>query len=405
MEIREIPCNLIVFPKPNKEERTFSKDFAGSLANAIRQEGQLVSILVIPNPEKPGYFIGVDGNHRLVAISKFLKRETIKATVLEGVDEDDAGIIRISANLWRNPLEKSQRLVSIQKWWDHYKNKNPDKVGRGNAGSAAAAKKREEAKQQADEGQQAEAAPESEATEGPKCIVHLGPEGQGAEAAEPSKEPANFPELVAATTGVSIDKAKRLAKLARTFNADQLEVLEQMQVSQTDMLTIAKIKDDADRGAVVNLVASGMEPAEATREVLKDAAPKPANGAEKPKKEPGESDLSDDEWFATYCGKKAEMLAEDRREGYRGQALLFRRCCDKRHAFRTGIKKHLEEAKKKGLIGALYAAFNRAISISHPKDWLLCGDCRGTGKDDKGHKCQGAGCLGNGFIVKTETLI
>ncbi len=56
-------------------------------------------------------------------------------------------------------------------------------------------------------------------------------------------------------------QAMRHVWLARTFTAEQLEVLEQMQVCQTDMLTIAEIKNAGVRDAVVTLIRAGVEPA------------------------------------------------------------------------------------------------------------------------------------------------
>ena len=64
---------------------------------------------------------------------------------------------------------------------------------------------------------------------------------------------------VARDTGLSESSAKRVIRLARAFDAEQLEVFEQAGTPQEDMTAIARIADVAKRGEIVALIASGLD--------------------------------------------------------------------------------------------------------------------------------------------------
>jgi hypothetical protein len=182
-----------------------------------------------------------------------------------------------------------------------------------------------------------------------------------------------------------------------------------MKVSKSDMLTIAKIKDKADRSGVVNLIASGMEPEDALVAVMKDKAPirdacksKAEKEAKDAAKKEFVSDLTDDEWFDRYCGDKAKMFANPAQ--YRADALLFRKISELRHAFRSRVKVPLKDAKDRGVVGPMYYAVNKVISMSHPTDWMICDDCVGKGvHKDRGGRC--GKCAGSGFLLKMEIYV
>lgn len=65
---------------------------------------------------------------------------------------------------------------------------------------------------------------------------------------------------VARDTGMSESSAKRVIRLARTFDDEQLEVFEQMGTPQDDMIAVAKITDPTQRSEIVALIASGLDP-------------------------------------------------------------------------------------------------------------------------------------------------
>ena len=104
----------------NKELRTFSKKFARDLAQSIKAEGMYNPIVVRPNPEKPGRFLLVAGRSRLYAKKKVLKERFIECNVLHDMDEEDHKMAAITENLWRSEISKAQRLLSVQRWHEHY---------------------------------------------------------------------------------------------------------------------------------------------------------------------------------------------------------------------------------------------------------------------------------------------
>jgi hypothetical protein len=221
-------------------------------------------------------------------------------------------------------------------------------------------------------------------------------------------DPGNFSEMYAAATGKSLATAKRDTRIARSFTRDQLEALVQMQTTQGDQTRIAKIKDAGKRGEVVNLIASGMEVEDAMKEVLEvEQLPpfavresKEAHKAEAAPKSAAGGEMSDDEWFQSNCGAKAALLKDPAK--YKADALLYRRTSEQRQSFRSNSKRHLEFAKKAGVTGPFYGLLNRLISISHPKDWLLCEECNGA-NEVGGRRC--ARCFGAGHHVTTERYL
>jgi hypothetical protein len=273
--------------------------------------------------------------------------------------------------------------------------RNPERAIKGSAARAAATKAREEKKALAGKVEGEETAKDEEATT-----------DEGAK----SEAEASFASQAAAATGQSERSVSRSLKIAKAFDEDQLEVFNQMSVSQTDMLTIAKIKDEVKRGEVVYLIASGMDVADALKEVMREAVPVRDNGTSKAEveakaaaKEEKRSELSDAEWFATYCGEKAAMLGDTAR--FKAGSLLFREIADARHVFRTKVKAALKRTAEAGTKDSFYSLVNRVISISHPKDWLICDGCKGTGSVETPGllakpKCNK--CLGDGYLLKTE---
>ena len=388
MNVQLIECSKITWPKVDAKERSFSKEFAENLAEAIRTDGLLQPIVVRPNPEQPDQFLGVAGRHRLYAVQMILRREQIEANVRVDMDEIDAEMARLSENYWRSPLSRAQMPRVCQKWWEYYQAKYPDRVGRGLAGSRAAAEKRKQKKREEKQHQakaetqgkgatQASDEPQSSmrekdiasrgeteaarSAEGPRGTMPFGADGHGDAVEDQSQgDPnpqfdQNFVEALAAVTGMSIDQAARHQRLAMTFTQDQLEVFEQMQIGLVNQLTIAKIKDATKRGEVVNLVASGIGAADAIREVMGDDAPAPVNGSSKSRKATAEEKLTDEEklteeeWFDRYCSEKAGLLPEAQLPVYKAEAILYRRISEARHAFRSEVKKALAAAKEAGL--------------------------------------------------------
>lgn len=388
METKLIECKLIDVPKIEGAKRTFSKEFAIKLADSLKIDGQLNPVVVRPNLVTLGRYIMVAGRHRLYGMKNVLKEQFISATIAEGMSETEAGMASDVENLWRNPLNKAQTAAALKRWHTHWLENLP-----------AEAEKSVVAVDHNDQN----ALPAPEPTAAAKAVADAANETE-------------FNKKVAAVTGQSEVSVRRAKAIGNAFTEEQLEVFTQMEVTQVDMLTIAKIKDAAKRGEIVALIASGMTVDDAIKEIMKDAAPtrynkheKQADGdkeAAKAVKAAKEPELSDDDWFEANCGEKAAMLGDPAR--FKADALLFRSVSELRHAFRTKGKKFLADTKKAGITGAFYNLVNRFISISHPKDWLLCPECKGQGSTPPspgGVAAKCGRCFGGGYLLKTEEFL
>ena len=405
METKLIECQVIDVPKVGAAVRTFNKEFAVQLADSLKVDGQQNPIVVRTNPAVPARYILVSGRHRLYGMKQVLKEQFISATVIPDMDDAEAAIAADVENLWRSPLNKAQHASALKRWHTHWLAKMPAIEPKADVAKVAKA-----AVVAADGTDQNDRKSESDG-----ALESVG-------SVEPASE-TQFNEAVAAVTGQSVASVRRSKAIAAAFTADQLEAFVQCATNQTDMLTIAKIKDEAKRAEVVNLIASGMEVKDALKEVLRDAAPSRYNcgGAEadaakvaaKADKSP---ELSDDEWFEANCGEKSAMLGNSAR--FKADALLFRAHADLRHNYRVKGKKALAETKKGGVTGPFFNLVNRVLSISHPKDWLICPECFGKGEVASGARDEdvarfGPGyaaakcpkCFGGGYLLKTETYL
>lgn len=399
METLLIECKLIDVPKVSGDVRTFSKEFAVKLADSLKIDGQQNPIVVRPNPASPGRYILISGKHRLYGMKNVLKEQFIRATVIADMDDAEAAIASDVENLWRNPLNKAQHASAVKRWHAHWLAKMPVIEPKAVAAKAAT--------ETADGEPVATDQTDQKAPEAPVAAEPVA-------AAEAASE-AKFNETVAAVTGQSAMTVRRSKAIANAFTAEQLEVFVQMEVNQTDMMTIAKIKDESQRAEVVNLVASGMVVADAIKEVMKDKAPArynnggaDADAAKAAAKADKEPELSDDEWFTANCGEKAAMLGDPAK--FKSDALLFRKHSDLRHAYRSKGKKALGDTKKTGITGAFFNLVNRVLSISHPKDWLICPECKGKCVNEslsavaaEPVKCNK--CFGGGYLLKTEEYL
>jgi hypothetical protein len=340
----------------------------------------------------------IAGRHRLYATSTINHQPEIEARIIPDVDDYEARMAMIAENLWRNPLKKSQHLLAIKLWYEHFNARHrqtggawtpdaptsPNRSGADCTGTSAAAEGDEDERATRENNAEREAA-------------------QSEERAKPGGR-TNFARNLSSTTGMTEDQAKRSLKIAKAFDAEQLEVLGQMGVTQADMSAVAGIKDKTQRGQVVSLIASGMEPAAAIESVLGEEAAhiKDTSGVSAHEKveakETQAPELSDEDWYQQQCAEKGRLLASDVK--YKSDALLFRRINDARHAFRKRIKNGVLQHKQAGVVGTFYYSLIRVTSASHPKDWLICSQCRGTGKDETGKPC--GPCIGGGYKIKTE---
>jgi ParB-like chromosome segregation protein Spo0J len=379
-----LECRKISAPKADKGLRTFNKEFAGNLAGSIKVEGLYNPIVVRPDPQRAGYYIIVQGKHRLYAVKIVLHERFIAATVIADMDEAKAEFATITENLWRNPLTKGQQTLSIKRWFEYYQAKFASPVAKAADGEATADN----------------LSAVSEAAAGPIDSGDV----------DVRKKIPGFTEKLTASMGGSKRQAERALRLAKAFDEEQLQVLDQEKVTNEAREQIAKVNDEADRGAIVNLVASGRDAVEAIAQVMKDKAPAPVNAKAKEaaaakkaavvEKAPA---MIDDEWYTTYCGAKAAMLSDTTK--YKADALYYRKIVDERAAYRAKIKKVTKEARDTKVIGPFLSTANRHISFTHPKDWAICGGCGGKGVDPADPTKECPTCRGACYQLKTETYL
>ena len=393
METLQIECKLIDVPKVSGDKRTFSKEFAVKMADSLKVDGQLNPIVVRPNPVAAGRFILVAGKHRLYGMKNVLKEQFIRCTVCEDMDADEADIAADVENLWRNPLNKAQHAGAVKRWHAHWLAKPPVVESK---------------------------AKKSTPVGGPSDVDHYD-QSAAAEpttAAAPVATAANeaeFNEKVAAVTGQSVVSVRRSKAIAKAFTDDQLEVFTQMETNQTDMLTVAKIKDEGHRAEVVALIASGMVAADAIAEVMKDKPPRSATtttrrmpkgpSAKAKAKVEREPELTDDEWFENNCGEKAGMLGDVSR--FKSDAILFRSVSDFRHAFRVEGEEvprgHEESGGHRGLL-------EPREPLHRPSATPRIGSSAPSARDrlypaSPGPSARCGRCFGGGYLLKTEEFL
>jgi ParB/RepB/Spo0J family partition protein len=404
IETKFLPVNLLDFPKDGERGfRTFNRDFATQMASSIDEQGQLQPIQVRPSTTKPGRYIVFDGKHRAYAIRNILKKELIEAKVFEDLDETEAELAGIAANMWRQNLSPAQQASCAKKWFGHYLAKYPEKVGLNRSGDDKA-----EIADMIERAAKAAAAATAAAVAAGETVTPEAPKTK-----EELKEIPTFAEQLAAATGTSVAKAKRTQKVAIAFTQDQLDMMAAQGIKDWELQTLAKIANRAKREEIVNLISSGMDFQIAVDRIMGEKAPKPNDGksdaareAEKAANEPEPvAKLTDDEWFAAECGDKAKLFAFP--DKYRQDAILYRQINEARHVFRGRAKKCLGKMDKSIKIGPFASAVGRIINISHPKDWIICPGCSGKGVANgiDGTEADCRKCFRAGYVLKTEEYL
>lgn len=404
MDVQLIDCKLIDLPKSENGSRPVNKEFAKELAPSLKTEGMYNPIVLRPNPAAAGRYLMVQGRQRYYSWWKILKNTHIPAFVFVDMDDQDAEMAEVTENLYRNPLTTKQHLLAVKKWFDYFAAKNPSKVGSGGARNF----KKE------DDSEVTEAKPtnslelaETEPTDKLAETTESEPEDKKEEEGT-SEATGGFATMYAKSTNKSETTGGKITAIVKAFNAEQIEALDQMQVTQLDQTSIARIKDSEKRGQIVNLIASGVEVADAVKQimgddnsVLKSNKSKAEAEAKKEAKAETHAELSDDAWYEFFCGEKAAMFSKP--EKYKSDAILYRITSESRHAMRGKHKKVLAETRKAGPTGPLWNLVNRITSLAHPKDWLICEKCKGTGDSPTGGTCEK--CFSSCYALKTENFI
>lgn len=402
MKIQKVAVTDIVMDKPNPEDRTFSKEFAENLAKSIDSEGLLHEPIVRPIPDQPGKYRPVTGRNRIYSCGKILKWEQVPCKVApENLSDDEIKAIEYAENLFRNNLNDAQTKKALIHWRKVYDAKHPLASGKG-----AAAKQAKAVKQKV-----AEAEAKGEAVDVEKVAEQVAAENKP------------FSQVIKETLKVSAATAGRLARVAKHLEPEQIDVLEKHKV--TDHITdqLAALGDQSLIVKAINLIASGMDHAEAVRQagktkrdakaaekkgeptkLQKSLVPKP--GKVVPAAKPKDKDLTDDEWLAAHCDAIMKLLK--RKGPFKRDAILYRRMHEVLVKLRGSAKKPLAEAKHADGNGGFFGSLVRVVKAAHPSDWLVCGSCNGTGhvmapgQDGKEVKQTCPKCHGASYILKLE---
>src|SRR5208337_1848397 len=249
----------------DKETRSFKREFAMNLATSIKAEGLFNPIVVRPNPDKPGRYILVQGRHRLYAVKKVLKEQSIRCTILEDMDDAEHKMASIAENLWRFEPNKMQRLKITQQWHKCFAAKHATPVASTNgttkAGTTKPTKAVEAQTAKAESNIEAEAAQVLGADT--SALSNCEPTDTESATQAEKKTDDIFTKHFSAVTGKSARTARRITQLATAFSADDLEVFSCMDIKQQQIEALLTLDAETQRKEVIALVASGLAFAEA----------------------------------------------------------------------------------------------------------------------------------------------
>ena len=120
-----------VRPDPNQPRQIFDKEDLEELASSIKEHGQLVPILVRPDPEGDRTYIIIGGERRFRA-SERLGRDRIQAIILR-VDEKKARELALVDNLQRvdlSPFEEAAGYARLIEEFSYTQEQVAERVGK-----------------------------------------------------------------------------------------------------------------------------------------------------------------------------------------------------------------------------------------------------------------------------------
>ena len=341
-EVELIPLSLIDIPK---NWRKVKKATIAEIAESVKVDGLLQPIGLRPTGDR---FRLVYGRHRLEAF-KILGREAIPALALDLDDVAEASATD-AENLFQQPLSPAERLQSLKRWNERLVAEHPEQHGMAIPEEVA--------------DQEAEGVP-----------------------------PPSFDQHVA---GATCKPVKWPAALAKNFTEAELTILADREVDRTGLRDLSKMKYPDRMREAISMIGSGLSVKEAiaTASLPPNATFSEVIGGGAPVK--AEGDMTDEEWLETYCG---DVLAKLKFQvNYKKDAILYRHTSDARHKFRMAMKKPLAQGKSQQ-VGPFFLLLAKLVNTDHPKNWLHCGPCGGTGMSGDDSKC--GYCNGHAYSTRT----
>lgn len=375
------PIDLIDYPK-EWEQRSigFEGDPAAKekheeavqrIAKSIAEVGLLNPITLSPKPD--GRYRLCAGRNRLEAY-KLMSRTTIEARVFEESESGFTGRLAfVVENLMRQPLQTKEYMAALTEWQDFYVKRHP--MTAAGLSAAAATRAMHFAKKAKEEG--------ALKVNEPEVVV---------------EKPVSFTDHVAKSTGVSQRSVQNALKIAKSYTPDQIDTLDRAGITIVEQLKIVKeVKDTDRREDAVKLIASGMGIENAIGRIKEEIKANPKK--DKAAKIVAAKDLTDDEWLKQHCYTCRDKLK------YTGEfdaaALLYRKSSDARRDFTSHMRNHIAKAKTTGF-NPYVSMFSRLVNASHPRDWLACGSCQGSGQAGSEGKCPD--CRGAAFKLQMQEV-
>lgn len=347
--------------------------------NNIRQVGFIHPVEVRKVEGGPAPYELVCGRLRL-AVAKHIGMASIPAKVIEATD-NQMEFIAISENTMRKQMPYPEFVKMFKAFMRRmHELYGPDP---GNAlGGKARAKG---AKRDAQNGQ-VTAEHRTEPPENGHVEVDSPALPETGNAGD--ERPKTHRQRAEEITGKSHQRISETFTAAEAFSEDDLMVLAEREITQTDMIRLARLEPEAVRIDALAWIAGGETAEDAIRLAL-EKVKRDSEEAKKPK-QPSENELSDADWLVAYCSKVRQQLQDP--STFDRDALCYRHTRKDRQVQKTTAKADLEKA-----LGPGYAPFAQAawkhLFAEHPKDWYICHECNGRNKDQP--ECDH--CYGTGY--------
>ena len=101
--------------RPAPGNRTVTPESVSDLVPSVEKEGQLVPAIIFPDSERPGHFLGADGNRRAM-VSRILGRK-LRAYLLDRAPTEEEIIrIRAATNFHRKNASAYEIAADIKRW-------------------------------------------------------------------------------------------------------------------------------------------------------------------------------------------------------------------------------------------------------------------------------------------------
>jgi hypothetical protein len=361
--ILDIGLDLIDVPA---KWRKVSPAAVGQLAESLKHDGLLQPIGLRVHPKDPDRYELLFGRHRIEG-AKAAGWATIPARIFGTVNDTQARLMTFSENVHRQELAPAEAVAAMKELHAAYSEDFPERVG-NRAGATAKHAKRGKAE--------------------------IAPAGRAE--AEEAAGTESFYTMMGQKTGLKKSQIKKYIHAGKNLSSEQLGVLAAANVVLEDIHKINKMKHEHIARAVA-LIAAGAD----AKVAIAEAPLPPGTTVEVVAGAPGVPDdqMTDGEWLQTYCGEVLERLKGAARAVYTTDALVYRRLAAARRTLRVAAKEPLAIARQANP-GPFCGLVQKLVNLDHPKNWLPCGACGGSGEEEGGRPC--GQCHKNGYVLQKE---